>query len=130
MKGKDVYRAALGSGHFPLTFNFPHKRDGRYIQCSLCGVFVYYRSITRDHIYPKSKGGLIKAPACVNCNIAKENMLPIEWALYAYHKGLDLATIPIGAEYMQADVDLLPTKHEMYQVLATDFDQLINAGVI
>jgi hypothetical protein len=113
VKKRDVYRAALGSGHFPLTFNFPFKRDGRYIQCSFCGIFVYYRYITRDHVYPKSKGGVIKAPACESCNVAKENMLPIEWALYASNHGLDIATIPIGAEYMQSEVEWLPTKHEL-----------------
>lgn len=118
-KAKNVYRAARGSGHFPLTFNFVFLRDGRFIQCSYCGTFVYYRSITRDHVYPKSKGGLIKTPACIDCNIAKENMKPIEWALYAYNNNLDLATIPIGAEFMQTETEHLGTKKELLQQFVT-----------
>lgn len=125
MKSKDIFRAALGSGHFPLTFNFVYRKDGRYIQCAYCGVGVYYRNITRDHIYPKSKGGVLKAPACVDCNIAKENMLPIEWAIYAANKNLDIATIPIGAEYLQGFVDLLPPKHELFAELSWDFEWVI-----
>lgn len=115
---KDVYRAAKGSGFFPLTFNFVYLEDGCFIQCAYCGLFVNYRHVTRDHVYPKSKGGLIKTPACIHCNDAKEDMLPLEWALYAYKHGLDIATIPIGADYMHtngvqtrkdlmADIDLL-----------------------
>jgi hypothetical protein len=115
VRQNDAYKAATHSGNFPLTFNFVFLKDGRYIQCSYCGIFVYYRTITRDHVYPKSRGGLIKAPACVDCNVAKENMLPIEWAIYASKYKLDVATIPIGAEFMQSEVELLPKKKELLQ---------------
>ena len=115
VKQKDAYKAATHSGNFPLTFNFVFLRDGRYIQCSYCGIFVYYRTITRDHVYPKSRGGILKAPACTDCNVAKENMLPIEWALYAARNRLDVATIPIGAEFMQSEVELLPKKKVLLQ---------------
>lgn len=118
VKKRDVYRAAIGSGHFPLTFNFPFQRDGRYIQCCYCGLFIYHKVITRDHVYPKSKGGMIKAPSCESCNIAKENMLPIEWAVYASKHNIALATIPIGAEYMQSEIEWLPTKQELLQQFA------------
>lgn len=118
-KSKDVYRAARGSGHFPLTFNFVYLKDGRYIQCSFCGKFVFYRHITRDHVYPKSKGGTMKAPACIDCNVAKENMYPIEWALHAYENNLDLANIPIGAEYFPEELEMwLPARRELYQQIA------------
>lgn len=128
MRNKDIFRAAIGSGHFPLTFNFVYRRDGRFIQCYGCGKYVYYRQITRDHVYPKSKGGQLKAPACIDCNIKKENMLPIEWAIYAHKHNLDAATIPLGAEYLQEYVDMLPSKHEMYINFAQLFEQII-AGV-
>ena len=104
-KVKNVYRAARGSGYFPLTFNFVKLEDGKYIQCAFCGAFVFCRKITRDHVYPKSLGGQLKAPACMTCNILKENMLPIEWARYAYEKNLDIATIPLGAEYIQEEME-------------------------
>jgi hypothetical protein len=130
MRNKDIFRSSIQSGHFPLTFNFVYRRDGRYIQCCYCGIYVYYRNITRDHVYPKSRGGTHKAPACVGCNIAKENMLPIEWAIHASERGLDFATIPIGAEYMQAYVDLLPTKYEMYQCFVSLLGQVIERAAI
>lgn len=122
---KNVFRAAIGSGHFPLTFNFVLRIDGRYIQCYGCGRWVYYRKITRDHVYPKSRGGQQKAPACEDCNIAKENMLPIEWALYSYRHNMDIATIPIDAEYMMALVDMLPSKYELYQQMANAIESLL-----
>lgn len=77
------YRAAIGSGHYPLTFNFIHIRQDKHTQCSYCGMFIHEKKLTRDHVYPKSKGGLLKTPCCGPCNIAKEDMLPIEWAIYA-----------------------------------------------
>lgn len=126
VKSRDVYRAALGSAHFPLTFNFVYLRDGRYIQCAFCGKFVYYRTITRDHVYPKSKGGTMKAPACIDCNVAKENRLPIEWALYAYKHNLDIATIPLGAEYLFGEI--VPTRVELYQQIVDLFAQIV--GVV
>lgn len=112
-KRKDVFASARGSGHFPLTFNFVRKKDGKYIQCSYCGNSFHYKEITRDHVYPKSKGGLIKTPACKPCNEKKEDMLPIDWAKFAAKNGWDLAIIPIGLfdddlkEYAYNDLFLL-----------------------
>lgn len=123
-KEKDIYRAARGSGYFPLTFNFIFLRDGKYIQCSYCGIFIYHRRITRDHVYPKSRGGFLKAPACERCNIAKENMLPIEWAKYAYRKNLDIALIPIGAEYLYSDTGEF--RETLYGELVQLFDNLLD----
>lgn len=87
---KDWYRAARASGHFPLTFNFVFIRQDRHIQCSYCGTFVPEKQITRDHVWPKSRGGIIKTPSCLDCNIAKEDMLPIEWAVHASNTGIAL----------------------------------------
>ena len=53
-------------------------------------------------------------------------MLPIEWAVYASKHKLDFVTIPIGAEYMQAGIDLLPSKHELYKLLVDDLALYIN----
>ena len=110
---RNIYRTAIGSGYFPLTFNFVKLTDGKYVQCAYCGKFIYHRRVTRDHIYPKSKGGVLKAPACMNCNEEKEDMLPIEWAVYAAKKKIDIAMIPMGAEFeferdsLMADICLL-----------------------
>lgn len=87
------YRAALGSGHYPLPFNFVLRRLGKHIQCSYCGRFIHEKKLTRDHVYPKSKQGLIKVPACNDCNIAKEDKLPIEWAVFATEN--DIAFTPL-----------------------------------
>ena len=118
-----IYRAARGTGHFPLTFNFVYLRDGRYVQCAFRGKFVYFRNITRDHVYPKSKGGTLKAPACMDCNIAKENMLPIEWARYAYKHNLDIATIPLGSDYLYGE--LAYTRNELYQQISNLFAAVV-----
>lgn len=90
------YRAAIGSGHFPLNFNFLLIRNEKFTQCSYCGSFVHEKKLTRDHVYPKSKGGLIKTPCCMSCNVDKEDMLPIEWAIHASKTNRDLAVVPIG----------------------------------
>jgi hypothetical protein len=95
-KHRDWYRSARRTGYFPLTFNFVFIKDDKYIQCSYCGMFIYCKDITKDHVYPKSKGGEMKTPACMNCNVVKEDMLPIDWAIFASKHGIDIATIPIG----------------------------------
>ena len=78
---KHRLRYNLRSGFYPYEYNFLlGARDGK-IQCSYCGVFFGTRNITRDHVYPKSRGGQFTTPACYNCNETKANMLPIEWAL-------------------------------------------------
>jgi len=88
---KDWYKAARGTGHFPLTFNFIFIRQDKFAQCSYCGRWVHEKKITRDHVWPKSRGGLIKAPSCIECNIAKESKLPIEFAIWHSQTG---AAIP------------------------------------
>ncbi len=37
---------------------------------------------TRDHVYPKSKGGWETVWACFTCNTLKGNMLPAAWATF------------------------------------------------
>jgi hypothetical protein len=76
---------------FPLDYNFLYKRQERYFQCSYCGIFVYQKRLSRDHVYPKSKGGPATTPSCYPCNETKKDMLPIEWAVFAYNEGLDIA---------------------------------------
>lgn len=83
-------------GHYPLTYNFVLKKSDRHIQCYLCGMPTPEKRITKDHVYPKSKGGIIKAPACLNCNIAKEDMLPIDFAILYTKEGKAIPSVPIG----------------------------------
>ena len=92
------YKTARGSGHYPLTFNFVFIRQDSRVQCSYCGKWVKQREITRDHVYPKSRGGYIKTPACLPCNIYKEDMLPIDFAVIFSKEGRAWATIPIGSD--------------------------------
>ena len=84
------YKAARGSGHYPLTFNFLFIRQDRHVQCSYCGVWIHERKVTKDHVYPKSLGGYIKTPCCLACNIYKADRKPIEWAVFAQKHNLDL----------------------------------------
>lgn len=95
---KDWLRSARGSGHYPLSFNFVLQIDTKFVQCSYCGVAIPVKQVTRDHVYPKSKGGIIKTPCCLSCNEMKEDMKPIEFALWSYKHGHGVAVIPIGAE--------------------------------
>lgn len=95
-RNKDWIRSVRYSGNYSLNFNFVLVRNDHHIQCSYCGKFVNEKKITRDHVYPKSKGGLIKSPACKNCNEDKADMKPIEFAIWFSKIGRDLATIPIG----------------------------------
>lgn len=88
---KDWVRAARASGYYPLTFNFVLIKQNKTVQCSYCGAFIRDKEITRDHVWPKSLGGVIKAPACGPCNTLKEDMKPIQFALYASDKGIALA---------------------------------------
>lgn len=74
-------RYSLRSGFYPYEYNFLFGRRDGQIQCSYCGIFFVPRLITRDHVYPKSKGGQFTTPACYPCNETKANTLPIEWAI-------------------------------------------------
>lgn len=69
------------SGFYPYEYNFLFGRRDGLIQCSYCGIFLPPRQITRDHVFPKSRGGVFTTPACYSCNEKKANKLPIEWAL-------------------------------------------------
>lgn len=106
------YKTARSNGYFPLSFNFLYIRQDRYIQCSYCGKWVHEKKLTRDHVYPKSLGGQIKTPSCLQCNIDKDNMKPIEWAIHAHKNNLDFAE-DIYAEsgyFNNAEIDWKITK--------------------
>jgi 5-methylcytosine-specific restriction endonuclease McrA len=75
--------AARITGNFPFDFHFFEHVRTNQIQCSYCGKFFPLEEMTRDHIYPKSLEGTYTTPCCNPCNIAKENMLPIQWAIFA-----------------------------------------------
>jgi len=103
---RDWLRAARSSGHYPLSFNFVLQKDMKFMQCSYCGTSVSNGNVTRDHTYPKSQGGMIKTPCCINCNIIKEDMRPIEFAIWYSKAGHGLATIPIGSDMGEADGEI------------------------
>lgn len=80
----------ISKGFYSMDWNFVLGDRAGLVQCSYCGLFVGSREITRDHVYPKSKGGFSTAPACRPCNEAKTDLRPIEWALYAYKYRMDI----------------------------------------
>lgn len=74
-------RYYLKKGYYPYNFNFVRGHRGDLAQCSYCGNFFPMKEMTRDHVYPKSRGGVFTTTSCGPCNQAKKNMLPIEYAL-------------------------------------------------
>lgn len=75
------YTQSRRSGFYPYEYNFLFGRRDGQVQCSYCGKFFITKYISRDHIYPKSRGGQLTTPACYDCNESKANTLPIEWAI-------------------------------------------------
>jgi len=61
--------------------------DGRYETitvgseklCWYCGVELCSANSTKDHFFPKSKGGRLQVHCCNNCNKMKGDMSPIEF---------------------------------------------------
>lgn len=74
-------RLNVRSGFYPYEYNFLLGRRDGYVQCSYCGDFFTTKLITRDHVFPKSKGGQVTSPACYPCNEKKADKLPIQWAI-------------------------------------------------
>jgi 5-methylcytosine-specific restriction endonuclease McrA len=72
---------ALKRGYFPYNFNFVKGHRGDLAQCSYCGKFLPMKQMTRDHIYPKSLGGIITTTACYDCNVNKRDLKPIEFGI-------------------------------------------------
>jgi 5-methylcytosine-specific restriction endonuclease McrA len=71
-----------GQAYYPLDYNFLNKSFDYSVQCSYCGRFQNFSEVTRDHVYPKSKGGITTVPSCYQCNEKKKDMLPIDWAVH------------------------------------------------
>lgn len=68
---------------YPFDWSFLYKKQTGLFQCTYCGRFIKAKDLTIDHVYPKSLGPFLSTTsACRKCNQKKDNMLPIEWALY------------------------------------------------
>ena len=80
----------LKRGFFPYNFNFVFGKRGETAQCSYCGKFLLMRQMTRDHVWPKSLGGIITTTACYECNFKKKNVKPIDFAVWASQTGFAL----------------------------------------
>jgi len=54
--------------------------DELFVQCEYCEIVYPLRELTRDHVYPRSRGGPNAmwnlALACKKCNLKKGNKLP------------------------------------------------------
>lgn len=81
---------ALKRGFFPYSFNFISGKRGDKAQCSYCGRFFFMYDLTRDHVVPKSRGGVITTTSCYECNTKKKDMMPIEFAIWASETGFAL----------------------------------------
>lgn len=90
LRSKQKYGYSTRQAFFPMDFNFLFKIQENQFQCSYCGIFVSGKELTKDHVYPKSKGGGSITTSCDPCNVRKQDMKPIQWALEAYDKGWDL----------------------------------------
>lgn len=86
-KGRTIYSER--QAFFPMDFNFLLRRQTGLFQCAYCGTFITDKYLSRDHVYPKSKGGNVTTACCAECNEKKKNMLPLEWALHASQHQLD-----------------------------------------
>jgi len=78
---KKHYVKSRKSGFYPYEYNFLFGRRDGQVQCSYCGKFFITKQISRDHVYPKSRGGMFTTPACYICNEYKADLLPIAWAI-------------------------------------------------
>ena len=81
---------SLRRGFFPYNFNFVRGHRGELAQCSYCGIFLPMKQMTRDHIYPKSLGGVVTTTSCSDCNEMKKDMRPIEFALWYTNRFFDV----------------------------------------
>lgn len=81
----------LKNGFYPQEFNFLYYIREPELSCSYCGLTLPTRKLTRDHIYPKSRGGVLVTPCCMQCNQAKGDKKPIEWAIFYSENELKLA---------------------------------------
>lgn len=79
---KEARNYQLKRGYFPYNFNFVRGHRGDLAQCSYCGKFIPMKDMTRDHVWPKSLGGVFTTTSCMECNTIKKNMKPIEFALW------------------------------------------------
>jgi len=52
---------------------------GNQYKCYYCGT---EEKCTKDHFYPKSKGGKYLVWACRFCQSSKGNKMPINWLMY------------------------------------------------
>lgn len=84
-----ILRKSIKNGFYPYDYNFLFQRREYIISCSYCGRFMSARDITRDHTYPKSRGGLQTTPSCLRCNELKADSLPIAWAI-RYSRVIDV----------------------------------------
>jgi len=63
------------------VFNNSFRILGKKGKCIYCGEF----ADTRDHFYPRSKGGVLTVHCCFDCNQQKADLTPIQWIMYIYH---------------------------------------------
>lgn len=74
------------SGRWLQSLSMPAKRTRKSYQnrrCAYCGAPLRDGVRTRDHVYPRSRGGTNRRgnliPACRECNASKGDMAPGQW---------------------------------------------------
>ena len=73
---KDFLSTPAYGGSFGKSKRFKH--------CCYCEKQMTLQECTREHLLPKSKGGRIIKPCCLECNQEKADRLPIDWVIYLY----------------------------------------------
>ena len=61
-----------------LNNSFSSVRGNRF-KCWYCG---NEERCTKDHFYPKSKGGTVTVYACLICQYSKKDLHPLDWLDY------------------------------------------------
>ena len=91
----------------PLSNQLLFKRDGYH--CGYCGLKFHSNQLSRDHIIPRSRGGLDVwhnvVAACKHCNCKKDDMLLSECGLTLLHKPYAPSRIEVLATQNQFMLD-------------------------
>lgn len=113
-------------------FNIEHCKNRENLTCAYCNKKMPRSMLTMDHIYPKSRGGILSykntVASCTKCNNKKGNRTPEEAKMPLILKPF----IPTMAEIVYSQ-NILHATHEQKKYLCNQFknfklrDYLLNA---
>lgn len=97
-----------------------NKTLGNKNKCFYCGIEGF--KMSKDHFFPKSKGGRLMVYSCHNCNSIKADKTPIQWVHWIEHsnhpqrKRMLVSSITLGLKCI----------NNGYPVLNKGFEDLLN----